>query len=118
MRKLRGQGETLYITPQVLVEFHALTTRPVTANGWGLSPRQALLEARKIEALFPVLDETPAIFPLWRSLVRRHNVVGRQVFDARLVAVMQAYGIPKILTLNASDFRRFSAITVVEPQNV
>ena len=32
--RLRWQGAALYITPQVLVEFHALATRPTEANGW------------------------------------------------------------------------------------
>ncbi len=69
IQKLRMQGEVLYITPQILVEFHALATRPQEANGLGLSVAQASLEARKIEAIFPLLPETPAVYPLWRNLV-------------------------------------------------
>ncbi len=116
---LDQQGETVYITAQNLVEFQALASRPVTANGWGMTTAQASAEARKIEAIFPLLPETPAIYPLWRNLIDTYNVIGRQVYDARLVAVMLAHGISHILTLDPTGFRRYAAIiTVVEPQNV
>jgi predicted nucleic acid-binding protein len=83
-----------------------------------MSAAMATLEAQKIEAIFPLLPETPAIYPLWRTLVHTHSVVGRQVYDARLVAVMQAYGITHILTMNPTHFRRFPDLTVIEPKDV
>ncbi len=116
---LDQQGETVYITPQVLVEFQALATRPAAANGLGMTPSQASAEARRIEAIYSLLPDTPAIYPLWRNLVDTYAVAGRQVYDARLVAVMQAHGITHFLTLDPTDFRRYSGIiTVIEPQNV
>ena len=116
--RLRMLGEVLYITPQVLVEFHALATRPITANGLGMSPSQASFEASRLELIFPIAEEIPTIYPLWRKLVDTYGVIGRQVYDARLVAIMQTYGITNILTLNPKDFSRFQGITVVEPKNV
>ena len=116
--KLREQGEIIYITPQVLVEFHALATRPLEANGLGLSVAQASTQTKMIEAVFPLLPEIPAIYPALRSLVDIYEVVGRQVYDARLVAVMQVYGITHLLTMNPTHFRRFTSITVIEPQNI
>jgi len=118
LTKLHNQGESLHVTPQVLIEFHALATRPLVANGWGMSPAQALLEGRKIESIFPILPDTAAIYPLWRNLVGHHQIMGRQVFDARLVAVTQAHQITHILTMNPGDFRRFPGIIVVEPSSV
>ena len=115
---LRHQGDVLYITAQVIIEFHALATRPVEANGLGMAAAQASLEATKIEAIFPLLPEVPAIFPLWRNLVDTFGVIGRQVYDARIVAVMQAHGVTHVLTMNPTHFRRFAGITVVEPQDV
>jgi predicted nucleic acid-binding protein len=115
---LDRQSEAVSITAQNLVEFQALATRPVTANGWGMTTVQASTEARKIEAIFPLLPETPAIYPLWRNLINTYNVIGRQVYDARLVAVMLAYGITHILTLDPTGFRRFPMITVMTPQDV
>lgn len=71
-----------------------------------------------MEALFPLAPETPAIYPLWRALVDTYSIIGRQVFDARLVAVMHTHGITHLLTLNPSHFQRFAGITVVDPQTV
>lgn len=115
---LRQQGEILSITAQIIVEFHALATRPTEANGLGMTALQASMEAQKIEAIFPLLPEVPAIFPSWRSIVGTYGIIGRQVYDARLVAVMEAYGITHLLTMNPTHFRRFDRITVVEPKHV
>ncbi len=82
-----------------------------------MSVLQASLEAQRIEAIFPIAAEIPSIYPLWRVLVDTYGVIGRQVYDARLVAIMQAYSTTHLLTLNAKHFQRFAGITVVEPQN-
>jgi predicted nucleic acid-binding protein len=117
--ELDRQGETIYIAPQNLIEFQALATLPVTANGLGLTPAQASTEAKRFEAVFPVLPETPDIYVLWCSIVGKYQVHGRQVYDARIVAVMQAYYITHLLTLDPTDFRRFAnIITIVEPRDV
>ncbi len=58
---LLRQGEIIYITAQNMVEFQAVATRPVSANGLGLSTKEANQEARTIQALFPLLPETPDI---------------------------------------------------------
>ena len=112
---LQRQGEIIHVTSQVLVEFQALATRPADANGLGMTTAQASAQAGKIEAVFPLLPETAAIYPLWRNLIDTYDVIGRQVYDARLVAVMLAHGIDHILTLNGKHFQRFAGITVVSP---
>jgi predicted nucleic acid-binding protein len=115
VNKVRIQGDILYITSQILIEFQAVATRPILANGLGLTSAQASLEAKKLEAIFPLLPETPAIYPQWRTLVDQYTVSGKQVHDTRLVAVMLVHGLTHLLTLNGTDFQRFSTITVVEP---
>lgn len=115
---LRQQGEILYITAQIIVEFYALATRPIEANGLGMPTALASLEASKLEAIFPLLPEVPSIFSLWRKTVDTYHVIGRQVYDARLVAVMQAHNITHLLTMNSTHFRRITSITVVEPKDV
>lgn len=105
---LLRRGETVAITAQTLVEFQALATRPREANA----------QARDMEAIFPLLDETPAVYVRWCALMERYDVRGRQVYDARLVAVMLAHGVTRVLTANASHFRRFVEISVVEPKDL
>jgi len=116
---LDRRGEVVYVSSQNLIEFHALATRPKTANGLGLTPALASAEAKRIEAIYPVLPDTPAIYPFWRNLVDTYAVVGRQVYDARLVAVMQAHGITHCLTLDPGGFRRYAGlVTIVDPADV
>ena len=47
-----------------------------------------------------------------------HAVLGVQVHDARLVAVMNVYGVQSLLTFNADDFKRFPQIVVINPKDV
>jgi predicted nucleic-acid-binding protein len=39
--QLQQRGESVFVTAQVLVEFQALATRPVEANGLGLNRQDA-----------------------------------------------------------------------------
>jgi predicted nucleic acid-binding protein len=47
-----------------------------------------------------------------------HGVRGLQVHDARLAAIMQAYGLSRILTLNQQDFLHYPGIQAVQPSQV
>jgi predicted nucleic acid-binding protein len=115
---LRAAGETVFIAPQNVVEFWNGATRPVEVNGFGLTPAQADAEVRQLEALFPLLLETPALYVQWRRLVVAHSVSGVQVHDARLAAIMLVQGATHLLTFNVRDFQRFGSITVVHPAQV
>ena len=119
---LRREGHRLCITPQLLVEFRIVATRPLLSNGLGLSNAQVNLMTVKIEATFKMLDESPAIYKAWKLLVDVGNVVGTQVHDARLVAVCQVYGISRILTFNIGHFKRLAqfveGLEVVDPRMV
>jgi predicted nucleic acid-binding protein len=64
------------------------------------------------------LPDNDLVYANWRRLLIAHGVRGVQVHDARLVAIMQAYGLTRILTLNTSDFERFPDIVAVHPGQV
>ena len=83
-----------------------------------LSPAQADQEIQQLEKFFPLLPETPGIYAHWRQLVVSVGVSGVQVHDARLVAVMLTHGVSHLLTFNTDDFKRFTAITLVHPQDI
>jgi predicted nucleic acid-binding protein len=107
--------EKIYACPQNMLEFHAMATRPVEANGLGMTPTEARAQAQVIESVFPLLPDVASIYPHWCALIDAYGIIGRQSFDARLVAVMLAHGISHLLTLNPAHFRRYEGITVVEP---
>lgn len=120
--ELHRRGEVLHITPQVLVEFRSVATRPVAANGMGLPAAAAEMKAAAFEAAFPLLVETPDIYPAWKGLVGSLAVVGKQVHDARLIAVCHVHQVTHVLTFNVSHFARFSGfgpgVVVVDPARV
>ncbi len=116
IKSLRQRGGEIVTAPQNIAEFWNVCTRPITARGGlGLSFAETDRRLRVIETTIVVLAELPGSYPIWRSLVVAQSVQGRQVHDARLVALMQAHGITHILTLNGKDFARYPGITVIDP---
>ena len=119
---LGRRGDGLRTAPQNLIEFRNSATRPVAANGLGFTLAQVETLAAGFEAAFPLLPETPDIYPAWKALVRAAGVAGKQVHDARLVAVCQVHGVGHILTFNVPHFARLTAhapgVAVVDPRTV
>jgi predicted nucleic acid-binding protein len=120
--ELHRRGEELHLTPQVLVEFRNVATRSTSINGLGLSIVDAETMAATFEARFSLLEETPAIYPAWKSLANASGVIGKQVHDARLIAVCHVNGISHVLTFNVGHFVRLASfgpsVTVVDPATV
>ena len=120
--ELHRRGEILHITPQNLIEFRSVATRPASINGLGLSPLEAEAKVSAFEGAFPLLEEGPDIYPAWKSLVMSLGIVGKQVHDARLVAVCHVHRVTHLLTFNVSHFVRLAGfgpgIVVVDPATV
>jgi len=115
---LRDRGGEICVCPQIITEVHAVATRPRAANGLGMSCSQARSLGQAIEATFPLLPDIPDIHTHWSNLISAYEVVGRQVFDVRLVALMRSYGVTHLLTRDSSHFVRFGEITAVTPEQV
>ena len=49
-------------------------------------------------------------------LIEAYGVTGFRAHDVRLVAAMQSYGISRLLTFNAADFRDLP-VTLLDPAN-
>jgi predicted nucleic acid-binding protein len=114
--RLIDRGEVVCVATQNLIELWSVATRPTSANGLGLPLAQAAREVDRVATMFPVLEDVPAIYAHWRDIVERVGITGRQVFDARLVAVMATYDVTRILTFDIDGFRRYPGITVVDPR--
>jgi predicted nucleic acid-binding protein len=67
------------------------------------------------KSMFELLPETPAIYPVWESLVIQYRVFGKPAHDARLVAAMKVHGLTAILTFDKTGFSRYAGIEVVHP---
>ena len=119
LNHINAEGHSFVTTTQNLAEFWNVCTRPSTARGgFGLSIDETRKRLRLLERFITVLREPASGFERWKSLVAMHAVIGKQVHDARLVALMSAYRIRRILTLNDSDFTRYKGIEAFTPQGL
>lgn len=118
LNTLRAQSHSLRTVPQSLYEFWVVGTRPVANNGLGLTPAECDQAIDDILAAFPVFDDRPDLFTIWRTLVATYACVGKPAHDARYVAAMNTQGITHLLTFNGIDFRRFPNITILDPHAI
>lgn len=118
VKTLLTNGDRVCLIPQNLIEFWNVATRPVEKNGFGWSPTKTDVEISRLESLLTVLPDTQAIYREWRKIVLDNSVLGKQVHDARIVAAMNVHQITKLLTFNLKDFRRFTHITLIDPDAI
>jgi predicted nucleic acid-binding protein len=116
---LFAQNERLIIVPQNLYEFRAVATRkpgppPTGQNGLGMTCEQASQWLHFFQRRFTLLPDRAELFGFWHTLVKTHSIKGLKSYDARLAAAMQTYGISRLLTFNANDFKGFP-ITIIDP---
>ncbi len=119
---LHRRQEILQITPQTLIEFRSVATRPIAVNGLGLSSKDVSSQSAQFEAIFPLLIDQDAIFTIWKNLVETLEVTGKQVHDARLVAVCLAHQVSHLLTFNTQHFERLATygmgLSIVSPDAI
>ena len=65
---------------------------------------------------FANLADSTEVFRTWRRLVADCRLMGANVHDARLVAMINTCRIERIITFNLSDFTRFTDLTTVRPE--
>lgn len=120
--ELHRRGEVLHITPQVLIEFRNVATRPIAQNGLGLSTLEAESQSARFEASFPLRYDSPDIYAAWKVIVQGLGVIGKQVHDARLIAICHVHGVSQLLTFNVPHFGRMTGfgprVAVVGPVTV
>jgi predicted nucleic acid-binding protein len=115
---LRMAETPVYLCTQSLIEYWNVSTRPLALNGLGRTTKQAYRDCLRFCRLFRLLSEPADITDRWLELVNRYEVKGKQVHDARMAAFAWSYGIPRILTLNPSDFERYTELTALTPKEV
>jgi predicted nucleic acid-binding protein len=118
IKALTARGRDLHIVPQNIVELWVVATRPIQQNGLGMTPDEAAGEILRIKSMFELLPDTPAIYPVWESLVIQYRVAGKPAHDARLVAAMRVHGLTTILTFDRTGFSRYTGIEVLHPADV
>ncbi|NOS70094.1 MAG: PIN domain-containing protein [Verrucomicrobia bacterium] len=116
---LLARSDEVYLTPQNFIEFWAVATRPVNANGFGWTSERTAKEVAELQERFPLLPDSPEIFTRWQELVKQLPIHGKRVHDARLVAVSQAHAMEHLITFNTSDFVAFgSVVSLIDPHSL
>ena len=110
--------EHFAVAPQSLYEMYVVCSRPASVNGFGYTPQQACAEILAARALFEILPETSQVYPTWEGLIAKYTVQGKQAHDTPLVALMIQHRVPKLLTFNDGDFRRFAEVQAINPFDV
>ncbi len=111
-------AENFIICPQSLYEMYVVCTRPVSANGLGMTPQRARTEISSTRAVFQVLPEAGQLYLTWEDLIAKYAITGKRAHDARLVAMMIEHHVPRILTFNDTDLKPFAEITALNPFDV
>ncbi len=112
---LNEDERRLALTPQIVREYLAVSTRPLEANGFGLAGVDAVANVGQFLEDMVLLAEDSVATSHLMDLVGAHAVTGKQVHDANLVAVALAHHASAIVTDNVRHFARFADLITVEP---
>jgi predicted nucleic acid-binding protein len=106
LAKLTAERAPLCISPQVCREFLSVLTRqPLEGRTFSVDESLGVIESWR--SACTVLDEDVRVLAELLGLVRRHQVKGKQVHDANIVATMIANSVDRIATFNRADFERY-----------
>lgn len=111
--KAGQQGFHLAVSGQVLREYLAVATRPVEANGLGLTVPDAVANVERFLEFANLFEETEAVALRLRELAKNFDIRGPRIHDANIVATMQVHRIPVLVTQNSKDFIGFGGIKTV-----
>ena len=108
-----GQDLILAASGQVLREYLVVAIRPTEVNGLGLSVPDALANIDAFARRLDLYDETVAVSTRLRQLALDHDLRGKRLHDANIVATMSVHGIPTLLTQEGRGFAPFGGIEIV-----
>ena len=108
-----SRDKRLATSGQVVREYLVVATRPIENNGLGLSAADAEVNVNEFLRGLELFDETEAVSMRLRQLATTHNLRGKRLHDANIVATMAVHGIHTLLTQNGTDFAPFNEIAIV-----
>lgn len=108
--KASQQGFHLALSGQILREYLVVATRPVEANGLGLTVPDAVENVEQFLEFANLFEETEDVALRLRELAKNLDVRGPRLHDANIVATMLVHRIPVLVTQNSKDFIGFGGI--------
>ena len=111
IREAGPSGYHLAVSGQIIREYLVVATRPVAGNGLGLSIPEALNNVDQFSRPPTVFcDEPESVTARLRQLTAAHDLKGKRIHDANVVATMLVHGIRRLITENTRDFAVFDEI--------
>ena len=111
IREAGPSGYHLALSGQIIREYLVVATRPVADNGLGLSTPEALHNVDQFSRPPTVFcDEPESVTARLRKLTAAHDLKGKRIHDANVVATMLVHGIRRLITENTRDFDVFDEI--------
>lgn len=111
-------GGHLAWSGQVKREYLVVATRPLAGNGLGLEPSSAVENIGHFSRRMHILDETEQVSRRLEKLVSKHDLRGKRIHDAGIVATMMEAGLSLLITDDSSDYRPFDSIRALTPSEV
>lgn len=108
------QNNKLFFSNQIVKEFLVTMTRLMNNNDKKLIER-FLGDIHYFTEEFNLVYENGHSAMLLLNLINTYQVKGKQIHDANIVAVMQAYDIKYLFTHNVKDFQRFGELINIIP---
>ncbi len=78
-----------------------------------LSSNEVASDIEKWESIFQIADETEEVTGILVELIKAHDIKGKKIYDANIVAAMMANSIQTLFTLNVDDFKKFKKIQLI-----
>ncbi|MGA1530247.1 MAG: type II toxin-antitoxin system VapC family toxin [Kiritimatiellia bacterium] len=98
----------LFVISQIIREYMVVATRPVEVNGLGLPLLDAVENVRKFKSFIQMLPDDDETAQELLSLISKHDLKGKRIHDANLVASMARHGLRILKTFNRADFEVFA----------
>ncbi len=113
LKNILKAGYNPVVSGQVIREYLIVATRPADANGFGMSPGDAVHNIKQFEKKMIVYDEKRAASEILQHLIIKHSICGKRIHAANIAAVMKTHGIRYIVTDNWEDFSSFEEINIL-----
>ncbi len=109
---LESEGVAIWISGQVIRELLVNLTRDDIRGS--RSHGEMIEQVIRMIDRFRVASDTEAVRQALIEIVRRHRVQGKQIHDANIAATCLVNGIPRLLTNNERDFKRYTSHLTIE----
>jgi predicted nucleic acid-binding protein len=96
----------------VLREYAVVMTRADVVER-PLSAAEVGSDIEKWTRTFRIADETDEVTEILVDLIKTHEIRGKRIHDANIVATMKANSIEKLWTLNVEDFKGMPGIELI-----